>query len=85
MPQRIQLMLTIPVGRTLCQMQRDNMIIEALQPSIAAVQVRRVGLRIAQKAEDGAGGGYWQHMKSLEWEYAVIKCDWNGTSSIDCG
>ena len=37
-------------------------------------QVAQVGLRIAEKAEDGAGGGYWQHMKNLKWEFAVIRC-----------
>ena len=36
--------------------------------------MRRVGLRIAEKAQDGAGGGYVEHMKNLQWEFAVIKC-----------
>eukprot|EP00882_Tetradesmus_deserticola_P023045 GHRQ01025076.1.p1 GENE.GHRQ01025076.1~~GHRQ01025076.1.p1 ORF type:complete len:221 (+),score=40.73 GHRQ01025076.1:220-882(+) len=42
------------------------------QNSSAAHLVRRVGLRIAQVAADGAGGGYYKHMQNLDWEFAVI-------------
>lgn len=27
---------------------------------------------VLQVAGDGAGGGYYQHMKGLDWEFAVI-------------
>eukprot|EP00878_Enallax_costatus_P011950 GHUV01012477.1.p1 GENE.GHUV01012477.1~~GHUV01012477.1.p1 ORF type:complete len:182 (+),score=37.43 GHUV01012477.1:207-752(+) len=44
-----------------------------LPPNHPAVQlVKRVGTRIAKVASDGGGGGYYQHMKNLDWEFAVI-------------
>ncbi|WIA21329.1 hypothetical protein OEZ85_000556 [Tetradesmus obliquus] len=42
------------------------------QNSHYAHLVRRVGMRIAQVAADGAGGGYYKHMQHLDWEFAVI-------------
>lgn len=44
-----------------------------LPPQHPATQaVRRVGIRIASIASDGAGGGYHSHMQGLDWEFAVI-------------
>ncbi|KAG2490672.1 hypothetical protein HYH03_010841 [Edaphochlamys debaryana] len=37
-----------------------------------AVRVRRLGSAIAAVASDGGGGGYSEHMKGLQWEFAVI-------------
>ena len=38
----------------------------------ASVAVKRVGSRIAAVAGDGMGGGFQNHMKGLQWEFAVI-------------
>ncbi|PSC68549.1 Pentatricopeptide repeat-containing mitochondrial [Micractinium conductrix] len=38
----------------------------------ASQTVRRIGTRIAQAATDGYGGGYQDHLKHMEWEFAVI-------------
>ncbi|KAK9843741.1 hypothetical protein WJX81_004553 [Elliptochloris bilobata] len=48
-----------------------------LLPSTHSVSqlVKRVGDRIIQKVVDGQGGGYQEHLKDLDWEYAVIKSD----------
>ncbi|MEW5307657.1 MAG: hypothetical protein WDW36_010036 [Sanguina aurantia] len=34
--------------------------------------VRRVGNKIASKASDGHGGGFFKHMQGLHWEFAVV-------------
>lgn len=38
----------------------------------AMALVRRVGTRIARAVSDSYGGGFQEHMKGLEWEFAVI-------------
>lgn len=44
-----------------------------LPPQHRAVQaVRRVGMRVARAATDGYGGGYQEHLKHMEWEFAVV-------------
>lgn len=45
-----------------------------LPPSHPAVRlVEHVGRRIAAVAADGAGGGKSEHMRGLQWEFAVIE------------
>lgn len=39
------------------------------------IAVRRIGARLAKVAAEGKGGGEYQHMQNLDWEYAVIKSD----------
>lgn len=38
-------------------------------------RVRDIGMKIARVAADGAGGGACDHMRGLQWEFAVIKSD----------
>lgn len=45
---------------------------EHVHALLASLQVRHMGLKIAQVAADGAGGGRYDHMKGLNWEFAVI-------------
>ncbi|KDD75482.1 M48 peptidase [Helicosporidium sp. ATCC 50920] len=50
--------------------QMEGKLVPAHHPAMALV--RRVGTRIARAVSDSYGGGFQEHMKGLEWEFAVI-------------
>lgn len=56
--------------QVLAEARMQGTLLSARHPATQAV--RRVGVRIAQAATDGQGGGFQQHLEGLQWEFAVI-------------
>jgi len=63
------------LGKIIFEMQRQEAAMQrALLPdNHPMVQlVKKIGARVAAVASDGGGGGNSEHMKDLQWEYAII-------------
>ena len=60
--------------QTFAQIKADAVAKRTLLPRAhpATRAVERVGRRLAAAAADGAGGGYVDHMKGLQWEFIVV-------------
>uniref|UniRef100_A0A7S3VQ66 Peptidase M48 domain-containing protein n=1 Tax=Dunaliella tertiolecta TaxID=3047 RepID=A0A7S3VQ66_DUNTE len=63
------------LGTAMFDMQRreaamKNTLLPSHHPYVAAV--KRAGMRVAEVAADGSGGGVFEHMKDVQWEFAVI-------------
>ncbi|KAK9822887.1 hypothetical protein WJX74_001067 [Apatococcus lobatus] len=64
-------------GATFEKTTRDANKQGALYPQHAreCERVRGIGLKIANVAANGKGGGFLDHMKGIKWEYAVIRSE----------
>lgn len=56
--------------QVLAEARMQGTLLPAWHP--ATVAVKRVGMRVAQAATDGYGGGFQRHLRDLNWEFAVI-------------